>query len=169
MTMTTLESNTDKMLTLEELYRLDYEGYDVGNYIVSGITLYTGTRQKKTIQEIKKEGFCTFSPEGARRRAIDVAEKALGRKLTDEEYSEVCFYALPDAPSRWSVYATMVSKETACSWAERNPECVYLSLIHCGLDHIDAVKWLEKEFGLAYAVTLLLGLRIYTTMRLQLG
>lgn len=118
-------------------------------------SLYHGMRSKRTPEDIKKEGFCSYgTPIDERINIIDALkhfgkEKLLTvkggkgyrvRSIMDEVMRDL-------GKNRLNTWAT-TDKEAACEWwAHANPEHITLVLDAAGVEPEEIEKYLKEKFG----------------------
>lgn len=114
--------------------------------------LYHGIRSKKTSDQIKKEGFCTFSTKVDMKKEIMLALKYFGKeKLATIEKGKGYFVQNMirevSGESRRNIWAT-TRKEAGCEWwSQANPEAVSLLLYHIDIEPEKIDKYLSERFG----------------------
>jgi hypothetical protein len=119
------------------------------------LPLYHGLRSKKTPEQIKKEGFCTFAtPIDARKNIID-SLKFFGKEklLTVKGGKGYRVRGLVEevnrnlGQNRLNIWAT-TDKDAGCRWwAHANPEHVSLALDAAGVEPENIDKYLNEKFG----------------------
>lgn len=116
-------------------------------------SLYHGIRSKKTSDQIKKEGFCTFSTKVDMKKEIMLALKYFGKEklVTIEKgkgYLVQSMIREVSGKSRRNIWAT-TRKEAGCEWwSQANPEVVSLLLHHViDIEPEKIDKYLSERFG----------------------
>ena len=129
------------------------------------LPLYHGVR-KKNPERIRKEGICSFRTMVDTRIEIRKALRYFGKQrflYTVGGRGEIIRGLISEMkdPQRRVIYLTSMGKEAACSWAQRNPEFVYLTLVHAGIngEEVGSEKWdifryLAKKYGAPYVIKL---------------
>ncbi len=117
--------------------------------------LYHGMRSKKTSDEIKKEGFCSYSnPINERKNIVDALKYFKKEKLltTEGKRGSVIREIVAEIThnlkkSRLNTWAT-TNKESACAWwAHTNPEHITLVLDAAGISAEEIDSYLRNRFG----------------------
>ena len=117
--------------------------------------LFHGRRSNKSIEELKKEGFCAYgSPEDETKSIIDALkqfgkEKLLKKRDTAgwliqnqlEQISE------KQRKGRLSTYATTTEEAPCKWWARANPEHISLVLNAAGVKEEEIDKYLKEKYG----------------------
>lgn len=122
------------------------------------LPLYHGIRTK-TPDKILKEGICSFRTAVDTRKAIIDAltafskERFMRREGTRGMFVRSFKDSMTD-PRRRVVYLTSMNKESACSWASRNPEFIYLTLFHVGVNDNEIFEYLRRTFGKPHVIIL---------------
>jgi len=117
--------------------------------------LFHGMRSKKSAEQLKKEGFCSYGSPVDEKKAIVNAlkyfnkEKVLHQQSTKGELVRSMINEITEKQSkgRLSTWATSVEKATCDWWSRANPEHISLVLGHVGIDekHID--EYLNEVYG----------------------
>lgn len=114
--------------------------------------LYHGLRTNKTIEQIKKEGFCTFGTKVDMKKEVMLALKYFGKEKLATVSKGKGYYAqsmLRDVSSKYrrTIWATN-DKEAACRWwAHANPESISLLLQQIDIPPEKVDKYLSERFG----------------------
>lgn len=114
--------------------------------------LYHGMRSKKSVDQIKKEGFCAYStPVDEKKNIIDALryfgkEKLLTTKGGKGDRVRGAIREILE-PERRLVWAT-TDKDIACAWwSHSNPEHVSLTLHQIDIEPEKIDKYLREKFG----------------------
>ncbi len=114
--------------------------------------LYHSIRTKKTIEQIKKEGFCTFGTGVDMKKEVMLALKHFGKeKLATVErgkgYLVQSMLREISGKERRNIWAT-TSEEAGCMWwAHANPEAISLLLHQIDIEPKEIDKYLSERFG----------------------
>lgn len=123
--------------------------------IIIATRLFHGRRSNKSIEELKKEGFCAYgSPEDETRLIIGALrhfgkEKLLKKRdatgiLIQNQLEQI---SEKQRKGRLSAYAT-TAEEAPCNWwARANPEHISLILNSAGVDDKEIDKYLKEKYG----------------------
>ncbi len=117
--------------------------------------LFHGMRSKKTPEQIKKEGFCSYgTPIDEKKNIVDALkhfgkEKLLtvkgGKGYRVRSLVNEVMYEL--GKNRLNTWAT-TSEEAPCAWwAQANPEHISLVLDAAGIKPKEVEKYLKDKFG----------------------
>lgn len=129
------------------------------------LPLYHGIRTKNP-NRIRKEGICAFRTMVDTRIEIREAlryfkkEKLMFTVGGRGEFIRRSINEMSN-PRRRVIYLTSFDRESACSWAQRNPEFIYLTLVHAGFDKeevgsekYEIFRYLTKKYGEPYIIKL---------------
>lgn len=119
------------------------------------LQLFHGMRSKKTAEQIKSEGFCSYGSPVDEKKSIINALKYFGKEklLHQQSQKGTLIRGIIDeitekySKGRLSTWATTV-KETPCDWwARANPEHISLALGYAGISEKDIAKYLSDKYG----------------------
>lgn len=119
---------------------------------ITDLYMVHGTRQKKTPEQIKREGICSWeTPQSA---IIELAEAAehfglLKKKKARDWYR--CFIGEMSSEHRLNIYASTYT-ESSCGWAVRSPEFISLMLGYSGIPREKIAEYLGQRFGKPYRI-----------------
>ena len=116
--------------------------------------LYHGIRTKKTEDQIKKEGFCTFATKVDMKREIVLALKYFGKEKlltvtpSGGRFGRVRRYVeQAESKTRRNIWAS-TDKEAACRWwSQANPEIISWMLHDIEIPPEKIDKYLSERFG----------------------
>lgn len=117
--------------------------------------LFHGMRSKKSAEQIKKEGFCSYGSPVDEKKAIIDALKHFGKEIILHQQSrkgelvrsQINEITEKHGKGRLSTWAT-TEKDAPCNWwARANPEHISLALGHSGVSEKDTAKYLDDKYG----------------------
>jgi len=119
------------------------------------LPLYHGMRTKKSSEQIKKEGFCSYGTPIDEKKNITDALKYFGKEkiITSNKRKGGLVRGLIDEVSknrehfRLNTYATTEPDAPCNWWARANPEHVSLALHYLGIEDSKVDKYLKEKFG----------------------
>lgn len=112
--------------------------------------LFHGMRSRKTAEQIKREGFCSYT-ENNESEAILRALKAFGKEVNhikgyDGDLIRMNIETVND-PHRKVTWAS-ADRTAACGWwAHANPEHISDSLFHAGVEPEQINEYLNENYG----------------------
>jgi len=114
--------------------------------------LYHAIRTNKSMEQIKKEGFCKYGTEIDMKKEVMIALKHFGKeKLATiskgKGYLVQSMLKEVSDKYRRNIWTT-TSKEAGCGWwAHASPEHISLLLYHIGIEHEKIDKYLSERYG----------------------
>lgn len=117
--------------------------------------LFHGMRSKKSAEQIKKEGFCSYGSPVDEKKAIITAlkhfgkEKILHQKSQKGELLRGMINEITEKNSKGRLYTwgTTVDNAPCAWWAIANPEHISLTLHYAGISEQDINKYLSEKYG----------------------
>lgn len=122
------------------------------------LPLYHGLRTKNP-DVIFEKGFCAFVTRYDAREEILKALRYFGKERLiriEGMRGELIRHelAMMGRVYRRTIHVTTDGKVGACCWAERNPEFIYFTLHHAGIDDEDTYNYLSETYGAQYVISL---------------
>ncbi len=113
--------------------------------------IFHGMRSKKSAEQLKKEGFCSYGSSVDEKKAVVDALKHFNKEKFLHGHGHKSFLIKREIEhvmdKRRSTYAT-VAKEAPCNWwARANPENISLVLGYVGVKEKDVDKYLGEKYG----------------------
>jgi hypothetical protein len=128
---------------------------DIGQNEEIEFPLYHGMRTKKSPEQIKKEGFCSYGTHIDEKKKIIDALKYFGKEktITSKHRRGGLVKGIINEVSgsfekfRLNTYATTTPEASCNWWARANPEHISLSLHYLGINDDKIDKYLKEKFG----------------------